>query len=166
MMISMLVAAAAAEPVPFQIAWMTEYETHKPVLVAKSGTDDRYVGVGCSRDITPKLVPVVRMAGMKDFWAEPGILAGGHRVRFTFDEGAEQRGRWLGRGEWVSATHQASRPVEFIAGLTKGSHVKVRIYEVGSRYVEGEFSYTGAADAIAEISRRCGVPADGTSAKK
>jgi hypothetical protein len=166
MMIAMLLAAAAPEAAPFQIVWMNEFETNVPVLVAKAGTEERFVAVGCSPSVTPRLVPVIRMAGMKDFWAEPGILAGGHRVRFAFDEGTEQKGRWLGRGAFVSATHSASKPVEFISGLAKASTLKVRIYEVGDRYVEGEFAYTGAAEAIAELSRRCGVPSDGRAAKK
>jgi hypothetical protein len=105
------------------------------------------------------------MPGVKAFWAVPGLVAGGHRVRYRFDGGPEQRARWLGSGSFVGAVEKVSRPEEFIEGLKRASSVELRVYEVGHRFVEGRFDYSGAQAAIAEVARRCGLPDDGTKAE-
>lgn len=155
-MLLALFVAAAPTVIPFEIVEIREPKRVLPILLARAGSAERYVGVAC---FSPKrLVPLARMPGVKKFWAEPGSLAGGHRVRYRFDAGPELGARWRGRGDFVGAVEAVSKPAEFIDGLTTASSVRLRIYEAGKRFVEDDFAYTGAAEAIAEIRRRCGAP--------
>lgn len=157
---------APAAPVPFEIVEMAGVKRGERLLVARSGSGERYIAVGCSPGRSRSLVPLARMPGVDAFWAVPGLAAGGHRVRYSFDGGPEMRARWLGRGSHVGAPQKVSKPAEFIDGLVRSSSVWFRVYEVGDRYVEDRFAYRGAAEAVAELARRCAVPADGSKAKK
>lgn len=163
LLLALLVASAPA-PTPFKIVEIREPKRILPILLARAGNEERYVGVAC---FSPKrLVPLARMPGVKKFWAEPGSLAGGHRVRYHFDAGPELSARWRGRGDFVGAVEAVSKPDEFIKGLTNASRVHLRIYEAGKRFVEDDFSFTGAAEAISELKIRCGVPSVGMPTAK
>lgn len=125
------------------------------MIYASVGTLPRFLAFGCESGDGSLSVLLSLNANVG--YSMPGVIAGGTRVRYSFDGGPEQSKRWAGVGDTVIARAAPSRPLEFVRALRGTTSVRLRVEVEGGREVDVTYRYSDPSAIVDEVARRCGV---------